>query len=368
MVGCSSDGFLLVWNLLDRPVAHSSASFIENNIHKRRKITSIFNNQKPAFEWKVGYGALYDLQFIPSSNGTQELLMTCGEDGIFVYKNFITDVQHFEKETKPELVSHYLAHPQRGRSDLFHSDMKSINYDASLGHAFVASGDGIAYIWDVNTSRIVGHLIPKMNSTADFSRNGMNAIKVVGTQSEMPCSHCVLTGGGGENALSFWSGKDHKLIQTISYSDPKATKQRNDNKKCKSWVSCIDVDGTGRWSAVGGGIREYPSKSSCTNRGYLQMVNLQSRMITSCEETKEVIHNVCYHDEYKLLSVGNCKIMSIWDPLDLNGGRTGHVWLSSPASYCVKTYSESGMVAVGNVSSSVDFLSRHLTRTSVVQR
>jgi hypothetical protein len=99
------------------------------------------------------------------------------------------------------------------------------------------------------------------------------------------------------------------------------------------------------------------------------MLNLQSRMMTSCEKTKEFIQDICYHDASgKLLSVGNCKIMSIWDPMDLNGGRTGHVWLSAPASYCIGTYSESGVVSVGNVSSSVDFLSKHLTRTSVVER
>ena len=351
LVGCSSDGMLLIWDL-DH---HSLSASSHGSSHSKRRGTDDILSKKPVFKLQVCKGALYDVDFIPQSDGTDCVIVTCGDNGIFVYKNFLPLIQNGEVKINPQPISNLYPYPDMYASKL-RSEINRISFDASLGHLFAAGGDGRGYVWDIGASKLVGNL------GDENLMSGMNVVKAVGPNSEVSCNNCVLTGGDGMNPLCIWSGKDHKLIQSVpigNTSDP----DYSSKPKSSSWVSCIDSDPAGRWVVVGGG------KQATTEKGFVQLFNLQSRSLTSYKETRASIHDIAFHSySDKVISIGNQSIVSFWDPMDLSVGQTGCGLLSSPSSYCIGINPINDMMAIGNVSSSIDCFTEHLTRTNTLTR
>ena len=361
LVGCSSDGMLLIWDC-DR---RSSSTSSDGDDHSKRRRIEESQSKAPVFKLQVCKGALYDVKLIPESDGTDSIIVTCGDNGIFVYNNFLSSIQNGDIHIKPEPISQLKPYP-----DIYASKMRieinRISYDASLGHLFAAGGDGCGYVWDIIASKLVGNLCEESQMTSTTNCT-MNVIKAIGSNSELSCNNCVLTGGDGmNNPLCIWSGKDHKLIQSTPIGDNSGT-QRSNEKNSNSWVSCIDSDDAGRWVVVGGGSREN-TKSGAEN-GFVQLFNLQSRTVSSYKETRENIHDIAFHSHSnKVLSIGNQSVVSFWNPMDFSVGQTGRAWLSSPASFCIGIHPTNDMVAIGNVSSSIDCFSEYLTRTSTIIR
>jgi len=346
---------LLIWDLDHHSLSPSSHGVSQS---KRRRTDDIIST-KPVFKLQVCKGSLYDVDIIPQSDGTDCVIVTCGDNGIFVYKNFLPSIQNGEVNIKPAPTSHLYPYPDMYASKL-RSEINRISFDASLGHLFAAGGDGCCYVWDIGAEKLVGTLCE------ESQMSGMNVVKAIGANSELSCNNCVLTGGDGMNPLGVWSGKDHKLIQSISIdnnSDPQHTKEI----KSSSWVSCIDSDPAGRWAVVGGGTRG--TKQATTEKGFVQLFNLQSRSATSYKETKALIHDVAFHPRKdKVVSIGNQGIVSFWNPMDLSVGQVGRTLLSSPASYCIGMNPGNDLMAIGNVTSSIDCFSEHLIKTNTLTR
>jgi hypothetical protein len=142
----------------------------------------------------------------------------------------------------------------------------------------------------------------------------------------------------------------------------------------KYWISTLDVDESGNWSVIGGGSSKKSAKGTSshnTTGGFLQLFNLHNRSIMSStfHETMETIHDVTYtRGSNGILSVGNDGVVSSWPSLDFSEGRIGHAKGTSPASYSISVHPLNGMVATGNVGSSVDCFTEYLTRTCTLTR
>jgi hypothetical protein len=365
LVGVSSDGRMIVWDLGARTGITSSSSdctYDGDSVNTKKRKTEDTLNCKPCFEFQVCDGALYDVQFVPKSNG-ESLLLACGDEGIFLYDDFLSSLKSEESiNFKIPAAKSQLRPNLNSYGSMFPAEFNRISYDSSSGQLFGAAGDGCGYIWDIHTSQLVGNLGHKNPTKRSYS-DCLHAIKVIEADSNAPCHGCVLT--GGEGILSMWSGKDRKLIDTFDCTAAGGSHSKNGKKhnRQKCWISSIDVDDTGDWSVIGGG------RSSKSTGGFLQLFNLHSRSIMSStfQETVETIHDVAYHPT-GILSVGNDGVVSSWPSLNLTQGRTGRAWGSSPASYSISVHPENGMVATGNVSSSVDCFTEYLTKTCTLTR
>ena len=377
LVGCSSDGFIICWDL-DRP---SSSSYNINNSSKpkedqnqnqnqnqsqKRRKTEIIENSKPVFQFQVCRGALYDIQFIQEG----ELLLACGQDGVFLFDNFLSKIKSGESDinVKPVVRHELKSNPY---SPVLPTEINRISYDASAGHIYGAAGDGGGYIWDISTAKMIGNLRHASHSKISHS-NGLHAIKAVGTDSQVPCNNCVLT-GGANGIVGMWSGKDQKLIESIDCNASMNNNSSNNNSNTTNkknqgsgWVSSIDVDSAGNWAAIGGGTSDKKASTS-SESGFVQLLNMQCRSITTCKETRETIHDIAYHSS-GIASVGNDGAVSFWNSVDVSGGPTGRTWLSSPASYSIAIHPDNNMMAIGNVSSQVDCFSEYLTKTCTLRR
>lgn len=343
LIACTSDGSLLIWDIQKKP--NSSKS--ETNCKKQR-----IQNDDLVYEVKVCKGSLYDVQIVSSAECT--LIVTCGVEGIFIYKSFLDELIEGTLANTPKCLSKLSPYPDILASKL-RSEVNRISYDDGLGHLFAAGGDGICQIWDLSKEKLTGSLYKRSNGNEKVK--SMNVVKVLGASCEA-CNHGVLT---GDDELNMWDGKSQKLIETIEPKDKKKGSSTN-------WISSIDVDESKRWAVIGGGTKEI-KRLQTTENGFVQLLNLQSRAITSYKETNEVINDVAYHSSSnKILSLGNEKFISMWNPLDLSSGCTERSLLSSPASYSITINPVNNMVVIGNVSGSLDCFSQYFTRTNTLQR
>ncbi|GFH47354.1 hypothetical protein CTEN210_03829 [Chaetoceros tenuissimus] len=343
LVACTSDGSLLIWDIQKKPNCSRSETYC-----KKQRI----QNDESAYEVKVCNGSLYDVQIVSSANCN--LIVTCGVEGIFIYKSFLDELIEGTLTSTPKCMSKLSPYPDILASKL-RSEVNRISYDDALGHLFAAGGDGICYIWDLSKEKLAGSLCKKSNGNGKVK--SMNVVKVLGASCEA-CNHGVLT---GDDELIMWDGKSQELIETIELKDNKKGSLTN-------WISSIDVDESKRWAVIGGGVKEN-KRSQTTENGFVQLLNLQSRSVTSYKETKEVINDVAYHSSSnKILSVGNDKVISMWNPLDLSSGCTERSLLSSPASYSITINPVNSMIVTGNVSGSLDCFSQFFTRTNTLHR
>ncbi len=383
LIGVSSDGRMLVWNLGvmvdvdiddspdvdDDSGSQGSDSFsFHNHDSKRRKIddaAASWSQKKPYFQFQVCAGALYDVQFIPASkNGDEKsLIMTCGDEGVFIYDDFLPRLKDEGSSSQdfpiPQCKSH-LNPNLNAYGSMFPAEFNKISYDSSSGQLFGAAGDGNGYIWDIRTSKLLGKLGHDKYPTKRMYSEYLHTIQVIEADSSAPCHGCVLT-GGEQGALSMWSGKDMKLIDTfdsllLSSSSSSHTNKHPNRPKC--WISSIAVDGTCNWSTIGGG-----RITKNASGGFLQLLNLHNRSIMSStyKETVETLHDIAYHPS-GVLSVGNDGAVSSWPSLALSQGRIGYSQGSSPSSYSIAVHPENGMVATGNVCASVDCFTDYLSK------
>lgn len=418
LVGVSSSGHILIWDLQQRDSSGSGneRTCIGDGPGKKRKIMEDnVNRNSPCFQFKVCDGALYDVQFISNSDdtGNGSLLVACGENGIFLYafEDIISSMKKGLTSSSllpPKCKSYMTLTPNLpSTGSAFTPEFNRISYDKSSGNLYGAAGDGRGYIWDINTSQLVGSLSSsgKSNTNAARSRSSsgsrsrrshlnsdyLHTIKVIDADSNAPCHGCVLTGGEGN--FSMWSGKDQKLIDTFdcramgvdagtssssssSSSSHGATAAAIGKKQC--WVSSIAVDTVGNWCMIGGGRKGSSSSTASTSAstsatrdgGYLQLFSIQNRTMMNSSssfmyrETPEIIHDIAYDASgSNILSVGDNGIVSSWESMNLGKGRTGKAWGSSPASYSVSVHPEDGMVVTGNVRSSVDCFTEYLAKT-----
>ena len=245
-----------------------------------------------------------------------------------------------------------------------------------------AAGDLFgSYIWDINTSALSGTLGGNfVNNSKETNRKGhldyLHTIKTV------PGSTLVLS-GGEDGQVGIWDGNQETLVEMIQ--DPSTIKKMNTQFKSNGtlipssqhasarWVSSIAVDEQGNWAAFGGGIEhETATRMSSTRggvrdtagNGFVSILNLHARMMSSCYSTRESINSVAYYgNEGTILSVGNEGVVSSWKK-NVDVGKIGRTWLSAPSYYSIAVCPNGKTVALGGVDSSLDCLTSGLAAKS----
>ncbi len=411
IVACSSNGKICIWDTMIKYVETQTATTSEEN-----------KSHRPNFSFKVCNGILYDVKFDIIHSSNTSILITCGECGIFVYqwKDIISAMddqgkqkhQHQQKKNPIKPISVMKPHPN---STLTRTEVNRISFDSINGYLYGACGDFFGgYIWDINTSKLLGHLKVESSSKRSNSNGGsssrssrdfnkipyqpsyLHTIKAI-TSPSCPSNHLVMT-GDDNGEIGFWNGREQKLIESIHcksslmncnanqnslISDNNSTSSHLRNASC--WVSNIDVDDSGRWSVVGGGFDHYysnhntsssSSSSSSTSssgsgsktldNGFLALLNVQTRTLSSCSTTREIVNDVAFHSCLdKIVSVGNNGIVSFWNQADLTKGRNDNAWVTSPSAYSIAIQRrKGGIMTVGGVGSVLDCYSHFGYRSS----
>jgi len=235
LVACSSEGIVYVWDLCRlhrRKIRRSSRDGFEKTkdaIAKKRRMDVTIDHE-PVLRFKVCEGVLYDIKFIESgssssssssscvgggtvttitgddnkfhnSQQTQQLLVTCGDNGVFLFR-WSDILQRLLDITSipPPLVSSSITdggndlnrhhHSRKNCTDgcgitkTIHKDLKPIriltphptthtgcsspsssteinviSYDPSLDRLYGAAGDLYGgYVWDINSGKLIGTL------------------------------------------------------------------------------------------------------------------------------------------------------------------------------------------------------------------
>jgi len=339
----------------------------------RKKLCLMDHN--PIVRFKVCNGALYDVRFIKSGN--LHLLVTCGEGGVFVFK-WSKILERLIKAVQPEQssrlsnpvmekltpVSKFQAKPFLYAGPI---EMNGISYDETLGHLYCAAGDLFGgYVWDIESNKCIGTLgngkYLNFQESISCHTNYLHSIKAVPHGGVNLSAHCILT-GGEDGKIGIWDGKALKLIEMI---DCKTAMKTPLIERTSLWVSSIDVEQTGNWAVIGGGIDHLSLSSRSNNKdelGFMASLNLPTRTISTSSPTREIINNVAYHSKNgKIVSVGNESVVSYWDQCDFSGGRQGRSWLTSSSAYSISVHPEGRLMAVAGVGRSVDCLSDMATR------
>eukprot|EP00553_Chaetoceros_curvisetus_P001128 CAMPEP_0204615974 /NCGR_PEP_ID=MMETSP0717-20131115/3324_1 /ASSEMBLY_ACC=CAM_ASM_000666 /TAXON_ID=230516 /ORGANISM="Chaetoceros curvisetus" /LENGTH=287 /DNA_ID=CAMNT_0051629043 /DNA_START=35 /DNA_END=898 /DNA_ORIENTATION=+ len=282
------------------------------------------------------------------------------------------------------------------------TEINQLSYDASSKKLYGAAGDSLgAYIWDIQTSQIVGNLGTNMNIASRGGSGSCHSDYLLSIQSIPDCantnsSHCILT-GGSDGKVGIWSGKNQKLIDSIDFntvlgkgstssssSSIPSNHQSSSLSSSSTWVSSMDVHPEGNWAVIGGGMDHANSNSNAMAStfpstvkqgncdalgGFTAMLHLPTRTVSTFKETNETIHNVAYHSNGAgIVSVGNDCAASFWNSMDVSQGRTSRSWLSSPASYSIGIHPENDIMVVAGVGCTIDCFSPFMTKTCTLRR
>ncbi len=382
IVACSSDGTICIWDtfLNDQTICNDDINV----------------GHPPSFNFKVSDRTLYDVHFVEKSQ-QQSFLITCGDMGVFLYHwndilkamtNKPSRKTSYQNEIKPVAIMY--PYPT---SSPVPTEVNRISYDSTNGYLYGACGDLFGgYIWDVNTSKLIGALSQRNQNQSHKSY--LHTIKTVfSTNNNDKNKHFIIT-GDESGVVGIWDGKNQRLIEMInmksaliechngnSIQDDNDTRNftssdnnstfpqlKNVNNNTSLWVSSISVDESSQWAVIGGGV-EYHSESlgGMADRGFLALMNLETRSVHSCSTTRENVNEVafCHCTSMKIVSVGNNNTLSFWNSNDLSKGRVGRSFVSSPSSYAIAVpKAKGGLVAVAGVGSLIDCYSEHGTKFS----
>ena len=145
---------------------------------------------------------------------------------------------------------------------------------------------------------------------------------------------------------------------------PNQKKIDNHHRKPKlnGWISNIDVEESGNWAVIGGGIDNNhsnnsksidSSQSSSNDGGFLALWHLPSRTIACSHKTREQIQSVCYdsfHDS--IVTCGNENVVSYWSWCAEK--RQERVWSTPPSCFGLSINEMNGMLATCGIGNIVD--------------
>jgi len=374
LVACVSAGILLIWDLYQ---TQSNGTRIVDNAEKDSDLNyKKVMDHDPIIRFKVCDGVLYDVQFIKSSN--TYMLVTCGEGGAYLFQwckilERLSDSICAERLSMPAIEELTPSSTFRTNPALFAApiEMNGIAYDEALRRLYCAAGDLFGgYIWDIESNKRVGTLgngYPLQPGEKPLSRhsNYLHTIKTVPRSCANPSAHTVLT-GGEDGQVGIWDGKELKLIQMIDFN---TVMKGTIGEQTSFWVSSMDVQETGNWAAVGGGIDYLSYSGKCNNSnefGFMASLNLPTRTVGATKRTREVVNNIAYHSRNGyMVSVGNESVVSYWNQSDITRGREGRTLLTSSSAYSISIHPNGELMAVAGVGQTVDCLSDKATRFSL---
>jgi len=375
-----------------------------DTIAKKRRLDLTMDHE-PVLRIRVCDGVLYDIKFIESGSTKQQLLVTCGDNGIFLFQwsvilqripiaelNRSVNHRHNRRrknypadEVWDNLKPIRILHPHPTSTSP--TEINRIAYDQSSNRLFGAAGDLYGgYAWDLDTGKFIGTLrgggkLSRRTRThhprvcgGDVGGGGhsnyLHAIATVPTSDTSSSTRLLLT-GGEDGKVGIWDSTKLEIRHMIDCkaellriaknggatstagndtdADTIGTTASNNHlrEQDSCWISSIDVDPLGHWAVIGGGIDRHPTTNNNHNttihQGFVASLHIPTHTINTTITTREIIQDVSYHPtEGKILTVGNEGVISYWNGCDLGKGRVGRAWLTLPSAYCTTVCDDGG--------------------------
>jgi WD40 repeat protein len=395
IVTCSSDGFISIWDTFTNEES--------SHHHHAHHGSYLYDGHCSALRLKVCNGILYDVIFIPDSS--RPLLITCGNEGVFMYcwNTILQQLLTTSRSTHDKPIDNYKLDPlskleSHSTSLSNTAEFNRITYATMSGYLYGAAGDGQGYIWDLkNGGSLLGTLgrIGSNKSSSDltssYHTHFLHTIMAVSdsrhnNNSPSNNDHLVLT--GSENGeIGIWNCQDQTLIEMIDCksammkchngsekvgqftgSDKSSTFNRLNDVSV--WVSSLDVDETGQYAIIGGGIEHFNEPSGLSKQydnGFIALMDLQTRTINTCYTTRENINEVKFHPANRIISVGNNDTISSFEN-DVSVGRIGTSPVSLSSSFAIAMpMTKEGVMSIGGKGSFIDCFSQYGIKISTLK-
>jgi len=341
LVACTSNGLICVWDSIcisAEPIIRVQASTADK--------------------------VLYDVQFIASSGET--LLVVSGDPGILVYKwsaflNAIDDL--IDGNIVLEPIAKFKPHPSPQVMAFGEPvEINCTSYSALDNMLYGVAGDSFGcYQWDLESEKLVG-------TFGGGAKNRCNGDYLHHVMSVPNNNNLVLT-AGEDGAITFWNGKERKLIETINVQDT-----MNKNKESVSWqiqnkgfgsthqwsngsnlwVSCMDRKGD--WLAAVGGSESGNNmslRSGPNTAGFMATWHLPTRTFNSGCVTRESYNAIAYNQNLdSFVSGGNDGQLTFWD--SATGECTGRSGCTPSLIYTLSCSTAPSMMVAGGTGGSLD--------------
>lgn len=336
LVACTSNGLICVWDSIGvstEPIIRVQASTADK--------------------------VLYDVQFIESSGDT--LLVVSGDPGILVYK-WSAFLNAMDGNILLEPIAKFKPHPSP--SDAFGEpvEINSTSYSAVDNLLYGAAGDSFGcYQWDLESEKLVG-------TFGGGGGNRCNGDYLHDVMSVPNNNNLVLT-AGEDGGITFWDGKERKLIETINVQNTMNKNKQSvtwqiQNKGFGStqqwsngsnlWVSSMDRKGD--WLAVVGGSESGNNmslRSGPSAGGFMATFHLPTRTFNSGCVTRESYNAIAYNLNLdSFVSGGNDGRLTFWD--SATGECTGRSRCTPSLIYTLSCSATPSMMVVGGTGGSLD--------------
>ncbi|KAK1747564.1 putative THO complex subunit 6 [Skeletonema marinoi] len=340
LVACTSNGLICVWD--------STGASTEPIIR---------------VEATAADKVLYDVQFIESSGDT--LLVVSGDPGILLYKwsAFLNAMDNLiDGNVVLEPIAKFKPHPSP--SDAFGEpvEINCTSYSAVDNMLYGGAGDAFGcYQWDLRSEKLVGTFGGAGNNRC--SGDYLHDVLSIPNN-----NHLVLT-AGEDGAITFWDGKERKLIETMNVQNTMNTNKQYvswqvQNKGFGStqqwssgsnlWVS--SMDNKGDWLAAVGGSESGNNmslRSGPNTAGFMATWHLPTRTFNSGSVTRESYNAITYNQNLdSFVSGGNNGRLTFWD--SATGECTGRSGCTPSMIYTLSCNTVPSMIVAGGTGGSLD--------------
>lgn len=179
--------------------------------------------------------------------------------------------------------------------------------------------------------------------------------------------------GGEDGNMSFWDGKNRKLIETmniqsimdtnkdfVTYDTTCSSRSFSNssaswNSGSHLWVSSMDTNGN--FLSVCGGAESanniIASRSGPSSSGFMTLWHLPTRTFTSGGVTRESLNTVACNSSLDcFVSGGNEGRISFWEAATMT--RSGRSWSTPPTTYTIAVDPEFNLMVVGGSGGTLD--------------
>ena len=400
LAACTSDGYVCIWCMPERPRHPSGASgggdgaFADDNDSdeefsswshrsKRRAVDSaaattaaaslLVGKKIPALRLKISDGALYSCRWVDRSRGTTDVgsnwLVVSGDEGVLILDWQADILPLIEQQQQQPATTVQRAGKPKAHLKAFPSALEQrveVNdFVIHDNHLFAAAGDSFGcYKFDIETEKVITNYREKGNT------GYLHTVEL------LPNTNHLLF-GGEDGILSLF---DVAVDRPVDCFDMKnmaraahGTQSRHSGNNASNagsgcWISSCKARDEHWWTVAGGKFQ---------GGGFVATFHAPTRSIISTASTVEAPQQLAFYanDHHNdnnstcnsnsgktLLSVANERYLSQWNnPLSLCDERTiqperQRVFCSQPSAYAVSVSSGTNKttIAVGGVGSVVD--------------
>eukprot|EP01125_Pyxidicula_operculata_P010944 TRINITY_DN3590_c0_g1_i2.p1 TRINITY_DN3590_c0_g1~~TRINITY_DN3590_c0_g1_i2.p1 ORF type:complete len:253 (+),score=32.19 TRINITY_DN3590_c0_g1_i2:424-1182(+) len=215
-----------------------------------------------------------------------------------------------------------------------HYEVNGLSYNKKTGILYAATGDSIAYSWDLNTHQLT-------NSFRGHT-NYLHCIKSI--------DESRIATGSEDGTVRIWdarSGKSSLILDCGRCTSFVPESFTSTNSNYQTYVTCLDTDETGNWLVCGSGYN------------VLSMWYLPMRSLSCCMPSQGTPQTVIFNNG-QIVSAGNEPKLYVWDQ---EGKLKTRVQTSSKSIFSIASDSEHGSKGICGSSPNIEMFNEFFHKT-----